>query len=47
MSDNMANSFSSSQIPLSLFVAGGDYRREKATQMSEDFLLGLKRSTRV
>ncbi|GCL56780.1 hypothetical protein NIES3806_41490 [Microcystis aeruginosa NIES-3806] len=27
---------------LSLFVTGGDDRREKATQMSEDFLLAWK-----
>jgi len=27
---------------LSLFVTGGDYRREKATQMSEDFLFAWK-----
>nr|NCR42761.1 hypothetical protein [Microcystis aeruginosa W13-11] len=42
MSENMANSLSSSQIPLNLFVAGRDDRRKRATQMSKDFLRAWK-----
>jgi hypothetical protein len=42
MSENMANSLSSSQIPLSLFDTGGDDRKERATQMSKDFLFTWK-----